>query len=128
MTLSNLPVRLHRAKSSSFQLRADHANGLPLLSDLRQPNEQGVCEFVACLVAVNVGHDDFGCPGAIKVFDKLRGFRFCSIACVPETSQPAIRFSANVLPQPGERLKAIGFSEQPARRDAMNTPLRTGGV
>ena len=60
MTFSNLPVRLHRAKPAPFQLRADHANGIPLLTDLRQPNEQGVCEFVADLVAVNVWDDDFG--------------------------------------------------------------------
>src|SRR5438034_9032410 len=91
-------------------------------------DEQGVCEFVACLAAVNVGHDDFGCAGAIKVFDKLRGLRFCSIACVPETSIPAVRISTNFFPQPGERLKAIGFSQQPVRRDAMNAPLRTGRV
>src|SRR6266542_4624565 len=128
MTFSNLPIRLHRAKPAPFQLRADHANGIPLLTDLRQPNEQGVCEFVACLAAVNVWHNDLGCPGAIKVFDKLRGFRFCSIASILETSQPAVGFSANLLPQPGERFKAIGFSQQPTCRDAMNAPTRNGGV
>ena len=69
MTFSNLPVRLHRAKPAPFQLRASRANGLPLLSGLRQPNEQGVREFVADLVAVNVWHDDFGRAGAIKAFD-----------------------------------------------------------
>src|ERR671924_1576526 len=103
MTLSNLPVRLHRAKSSPFQLRADHTNGFPLLSDLRKPDEQGVCEFVARLVAVNVGHDDLCCARAIKVFDKRRGWRFCCIACVRETSQRAVGLSANLLAQPGER-------------------------
>src|SRR5947208_2427076 len=128
MTFSNLPIRLHRAKPAPFQLRADHANGIPLLTDPRQPNEQGVCEFVARLVAVNVGHDDFGCAGAIKIFDELRGFRFCSIACVSETSQRAVRFSPNLLAQPVERLEAIGFSQQPGRRDAMNPPLRADGV
>ena len=128
MTFSNLPVRLHRAKPAPFQLRADHANGISLLSDLRQPNEQGVCEFVADLVAVNVGHGNFRSAGAIKVFDELRSLRFCSIACVAEAPQRAVRFSANLFAQPGERFKAIGFSQQPARRDAMNPPLRPGSV
>src|SRR5207249_3971368 len=82
----------------------------------------------ADLVAVNIGHDDFGRARAIKVFNELRGWRICSIACVPETSQPAVRFSAHFLPQPGERLKAIGFSQQPTCRDAVNAPLRRGGV
>src|SRR5207248_2876634 len=48
--------------------------------------------------------------------------------CVSETSQRAVRFSPDLLSQPGERLEAIGFSQQPARRDAVNPPLRPGGV
>src|SRR5207248_1161011 len=99
-------------------------NGLPLLRDLWQPNEQGICEFVAGFVAVNVRHDDLGCARAINVFDEPSGLRVCSIAYVPEMSQRAVRFSANLLPQPGERLEAIGFSQQPGHRNAMNAPLR----
>jgi len=124
VTFSNLTVRLHRTKSAPFQLRASRADSLPLLSDLRQPNEQRICEFIPSFVAVNVRHDDLGCARAINVFDEPSGLRVCSIAYVPEMSQRAVRFSANFFPQPGERLEAIGFSQQPRHRDAMNAPLR----
>ena len=109
MSLSNFTVRLHRAKPAPFQLRASRANGLPLLSGLRQPNEQGVREFVADLVAVNVGHDDFGRARAIKVFDKLCGLRFGSIACVAEAPQRAVRFSADLLGSQASASKRLGF-------------------
>jgi|SRR5579872_7066652 len=101
MTLANVLTWLNGSEFPLPQLRASLSNGFSLRCLLREIHEQTVAKLVASFVAVDVWHNHFDCPSAIKLLDKRSSLRSYGIGIRLKSPQRAGGFVEALKPRAG---------------------------
>jgi hypothetical protein len=115
MALANILVGLHRAELACPQFGASRADRLSPRHAFGKLDKQAIRELVACVVAVDVGHDHINRTCLVKRLDEFRG-----VTLAFESSERTHGLVAGFLRQPFSRFALIAFLQKRIHKDAVN--------